>query len=352
MPHRRTTFSKFIIESLRRTERDPELAALLNDVMTACKLISVAVSRGATEPARPPGATEPAVPTALDKLASEIMFNVCEFGGQLCGMVSQEQVAPYSIPEGFPHGRYMLLFDALDGASNIDVNMPVGTIFSIIRAADGVTDPTSSDFLQPGAQQVAAGYALHGPAAMLVVTLGDGTHGFTLEREIGAYVLTHPRMEIPEATREFAIDASNARFWEPPVRRYVEECTEGLAGPRAADFEMRWIASMVAEVHRILIRGGLFIHPRDRRDGFGRAGLVYAANPLAMIVEQAGGAASTGRRRIVDIPPEDLHQHIPMIVGSRGEVARLVAYHAAHDKGEPVAFVSPLFNSRSLFRTG
>ncbi len=352
MPHRRTTFSKFIIESLRRTERDPELAALLNDVMTACKLISVAVSRGATEPVRPAGLGAPAEPKALDQLASEIMLNVCEFGGQLCGMVSEELAEPYPIPEGFPRGRYMLLFDALDGASNIDVNMPVGTVFSVLRAEEGVADPMPADFLQPGAKQVAAGYALHGPVSMLVVTLGDGTHGFTLEREIGAYVLTHPRMAIQEATREFAIDASNARFWEPPVRRYVEECTEGLAGPRGADFEMRWIASMVAEVHRILIRGGLFIHPRDRRDEVGRAGLVYVANPLAMLVEQAGGAASTGRRRIVDIPPDALHQHVPVIVGSRGEVERIVEYHAAYDRGEPVAFVSPLFNTRSLFRTG
>ena len=354
MPHRRTTFSKFIIESLRRTERDPELAALLNDVMTACKLISVAVSRGATEPVRPVQADTQAEPRKpLDQLASEIMLNVCEFGGQLCGMVSKELAEPYAIPEGFPRGRYLLLFDALEGSSNIDVNMPVGTIFSILRANDGVTDPTLADFLQPGTRQVAAGYALHGPVAMLVTTLGDGVHGFTLEREIGAYVMTHPRMQIPDATREFAIDASLARFWESPVRRYVEECTEGRSGPRGEDFDMRWIASMVAEVHRILIRGGLFMQPRDMREGAGqgRAALIYAANPLAMIVEQAGGAASTGRQRLLSLEPAGIHQRAPAFLGSRREVERVVEYHAAHDRGEPLTFVSPLFNTRSLFRT-
>ena len=351
MPHRRTTFSKFIIESLRRTERDPELAALLNDVMTACKLVSVTVSRGATEPVRPIQAGAPAEPRRpLDQLASEIMLNVCEFGGQLCGMVSEELAEPYPIPAGFPRGRYMLLFDPLDGSSNIDVNMPVGTIFSILRAAEGVDDPTPADFLQPGTRQVAAGYALHGPVAMLVVTLGDGTHGFTLEREVGAYVLTHPRMQIPEGPREFAIDASLARSWEPPVRRYVEEYTEGRTGE---DVNMRWIASMVAEVHRILIRGGLFMQPRDTRDGAGQgqAGLIYAANPLAMIVEQAGGAATTGRQRLLDIEPAHIHHRVPAFLGSRRDVQRVAEYHAAYDRGEPMAFASPLFNTRSLFRT-
>ncbi len=354
MPHRRTTFSKFIIESLRRTERDPELAALLNDVMTACKLISIAVSRGATEPVRPVQAGIPGEERKpLDKLANEIMLNVCEFGGQLCGMVSKELPEPYAIPDGFPRGRYLLLFEALEGSSNIDVNMPVGTIFSVLRAADDVIEPKPADFLQPGTQQVAAGYALHGPVAMLVATLGEGVHGFTLEREIGAYVLTHPHMRIPDITREFAIDASLARFWEAPVRRYVEECTEGRSGPRGENFDMRWIASMVAEVHRILIRGGLFMQPRDTREGSGqgRAALMYAANPLAMIVEQAGGAASTGRPRLLEVAPAANHQRPPPFMGSVREVERVADYHAAYDRGEPLAFVSPLFNTRSLFRT-
>ncbi len=319
--------------------------------MTACKLVSVAVSRGATEPVRPAQAGAQAEPRKpLDQLASEIMLNVCEFGGQLSGMVSEELAEPYPIPSGFPRGRYLLLFDPLDGSTNIDVNMPVGTIFSILRAADGVSDPTPADFLQRGTQQVAAGYALHGPVAMLVVTLGDGAHGFTLEREVGAYVLTHPRMQMPDRTREFAIDASLARSWEPPVRRYVEECTEAGNGALGENFDMHWIASMVAEVHRVLIRGGLFMQPRDGA-GQGRAGLIYAANPLALIVEQAGGAASTGRQRLLDIEPTDIHQRVPAFLGSRREVQRVVEYHAAYDRGEALAFASPLFNTRSLFRT-
>jgi len=231
--------------------------------------------------------------------------------------------------------------------------MTVGTIFSVLRAPEGVTEPDESYFLQPGTAQVAAGYALYGPVSMLVITLGDGVHGFTLNREIGAYTLTHPNMKIPPATREFAVNTSNARYWEPPVRRYVEECVEGKTGPRGEDFNMRWIASMVAEVHRILIRGGLFMYPRDAKDTSrpGRLRLMYEANPMAMIVEQAGGAASTGRQRILDIAPGDIHQRVPVILGTVEEVERLAEYHAAYDRGEEMRFAAPLFNARSLFRS-
>jgi fructose-1,6-bisphosphatase I len=346
MPDRRTTFSKFIIESLRRREgTDTELAALLNDVMTACKLVAAAVSRGAAD--------TPAEPRTLDAIASDLVLGACEFGGQLCGALSEELAEPYPIPEGYPRGGYLLAFDPLDGAPNIDVNMPVGTIFTVLRAPDGVTDPGPADFLQRGTQQVAAGYALYGPTTMLVITLGDGVHGFRLEREIGAFMLTHPDMRIPEATQEFAINASNARFWEPPVRRYVEECVEGREGHRGEDFTMRWIASMVSDVHRILVRGGLFLDPRDTRDTSrpGRVRLITAANPLAMIVEQAGGAATTGRHRILDLLPGAVEQLVPVMLGSRREVERVERYHAAYDAGEPLNFVSPLFNARSLFRT-
>lgn len=362
MPHRRTTFSKFIIESQRhRPEQDAELTALLNDVMTGCKLVAAAVARGPVEAAaqtatrtQGPGTNvhgEEQKP--LDVLANEIMISACEFGGQLCGMVSEEMEHPFHISPNYPRGRYLLVFDPLDGSSNIDVNMSVGTIFSVLEAPPGVTDLSAADFLQPGARQVAAGYALYGPVSMLVITLGAGVHGFTLNREIGAYMLTHPRMNIPATAREFAINASNQRHWEPPVRRYVEECVDGRDGPRGEDFNMRWIASMVAEVHRILIRGGLFMYPRDTRDTSspGRLRLMYEANPMAMIVEQAGGAASTGRERILDVVPHDIHQRVPVMLGSREEVQRLAQYHAAYDRGEPVAFESPLFNTRSLFRT-
>ena len=352
MPYRRTTFSKFIIESLRRRAgSDPELAALLNDVMTASKLVAAAVARGSAETRTQPSGGEEA--RNLDKLASEIMLGTCDFGGQLCGMLSGGMAHPYAIPQGYPRGRYMLAFEPLDSTSNLDVNMPLGTVFSILRAPDGVTDAREADFLQPGTQQVAAGYALYGPSAMLVITLGDGVYGFRLDREIGAYMLAHPRMTVADSTQEFAVNASNARFWEPPVRRYVEETTEGAEGPRGEEFTTRWSASIVAEVHRILIRGGLFMNPRDTRDTSvpGHIRLLTVANPLAMIVEQAGGAASTGRTRLLDLQPSTISQSVPVILGSRREVERLVEYHAAYDRGEPIRFESPLFKTRSLFRT-
>jgi fructose-1,6-bisphosphatase len=227
MPHRRTTFSKFIIEDQRRrTNPDPELTALLNDIQTACKFIASAVSRGALNPS---AAVETGVNVqgeqqqAMDVIANEIMLRECEWGGKLCGMVSEEADEPYLIPPGYPRGRYLLVFDPLDGSSNLDVNVTVGTIFSVLRAPDATTEPTADAFLQPGTNQLAAGFALYGPTSMIVMTLGAGVHGFTLDPEIGAYTLTHPNMRIPEETREFAINASNERFWEPPVRHYVHE---------------------------------------------------------------------------------------------------------------------------------
>jgi fructose-1,6-bisphosphatase len=356
MSFSRETFAKFIIEHQRRApDGDTELTALLSDIQTACKFIAFAVSRGALH------ATSGAVTTVnvqgeeqkpLDVIANDIMLRSCEWGGQLCGIVSEELDLPYTIPAQYPRGRYLLLCDPLDGSSNIDVNMTVGTIFSILRAPDGVTDPTEADFLQPGTLQVAAGYALHGPTSMLVLTLGAGVSGFTLDRDVGAYTLTHPDMKIPETTREFAVNASNGRFWEPPVARYVSECIAGREGPRGVDFNMRWIASMVAEVHRILIRGGLFMYPRDTKDPAkpGRLRLGYEANPMAMLVEQAGGRASTGRQRILDVVPTSIHQRIPVILGSAREVERLIDYHTAYDRGDDTLVEAPLFNTRTLFR--
>jgi len=353
MLYGRTTLSKFIIEEQRKLEGGAELIALVNDIQTACKYIASAVARGALTGAR--GSTgnvnaqgEDQKP--LDLIANDIMLSCCEWGGYLAGMVSEEMDAPYPIPAQYPRGRYLLVFDPLDGSSNLDVNVTVGTIFSVLRAPEGVTDPGSEDFLQPGTRQVCAGYALYGPAAMIVMTLGTGVHGFTLDPEIGAYILTHANLTIGEDTQEFAVNASNQRFWEPPVRRYVEECIAGKSGVRGKDFNMRWIASLVAEVHRILMRGGLFMYPRDTKDpgNPGRLRLLYEANPMAMLVEQAGGAASTGRGRILEAVPSALHQRVPVILGSKNEVARLERYHAEFDRGD-VAFHSPLFNERSLF---
>jgi fructose-1,6-bisphosphatase I len=244
-------------------------------------------------------------------------------------MASEEMDDVYPIPDGYPVGKYLLVFDPLDGSSNIDVNISVGTIFSILRCPDGVTKPTAKDFLQPGTRQVCAGYALYGPATMLVMTTGQGVNGFTLDRNVGEFILTHTNMRVPESTREFAINASNTRFWEPPVKRYIDECLAGKDGPRKENFNMRWVASMVAEVHRILTRGGIFLYPKDTKDPKkeGRLRLMYEANPMSFIIEQAGGVSSTGRERIMDLKPHDLHQRVPVILGSKQEVERVVAYH-------------------------
>jgi fructose-1,6-bisphosphatase len=355
MPYRRSTLSKFIIEEQRRLACGAELIALVNDIQTACKYIAVAVAKGALTGTR--GTTdsvnvqgENQVP--LDMISNDIMLKSCEWGGALAGMASEEMEEPYKIPAEHPRGRYLLVFDPLDGSSNLDVNVTVGTIFSVLRAPEGVTDPVAADFLQPGTEQVCAGYALYGPAAMIVLTLGTGVHGFTLDPDIGAYILTHPNLSIAPDTHEFAVNASNQRFWEPPVKRYVEECVAGKSGDREKDFNMRWIASLVAEVHRILMRGGLFMYPKDTKDPKrpGRLRLLYEANPMAMLIEQAGGAASTGRGRILEVRPEALHQRVPVILGSRNEVARLERYHAEYDHGEDQPFSSPLFNERSLYR--
>jgi fructose-1,6-bisphosphatase len=356
MPYRRSTLSKFIIEEQRRLGGSAaELIALVNDIQTACKYIANALAKGTLAGTR--GSTgnvnvEGEEQQQLDIISNDIMLRCCEWAGHLAGMASEEMEEPYPIPEAYPRGRFLLIFDPLDGSSNLDVNVTVGTIFSVLRMPEGVTNPTVADFLQPGTQQVCAGYALYGPTAMMVLTLGAGVHGFTLDPDIGAYVLTHPNLAIAPDTHEFAVNASNQRFWEPPVKRYIEECVAGKSGDREKDFNMRWIASLVAEVHRILLRGGLFMYPKDTKDPKrpGRLRLLYEANPMAMLIEQAGGAASTGRGRILEVPPETLHQRVPVILGSRNEVARLERYHAEYDRGEDQPFSSPLFSERSLYR--
>jgi fructose-1,6-bisphosphatase I len=244
-------------------------------------------------------------------------------------MASEDMDTVYDIPAQYPLGKYLLVFDPLDGSSNVDVNISVGTIFSILKAPVPNRPARAEDFLQAGTRQVCAGYAIYGSSTMLVLTLGNGVNGFTLDRDVGEFVLTHPNMTIPADTGEFAINASNRRFWEAPVQRYVDECLAGKEGPRGRDFNMRWVASMVAEVHRILTRGGIFMYPRDTKDPAkaGKLRLLYEANPMAFVVEQAGGAASTGYQRILDIAPDGLHQRVPVILGSRNEVDVVSGYH-------------------------
>ena len=258
------------------------------------------------------------------------MIKSNEWAGHLAAMASEEMDETYPIPAQYPKGKYLLVFDPLDGSSNIDVNISVGTIFSILRCPEGVKNPTEKDFLQPGTKQVCAGFALYGPSTMMVLTTGNGVNGFTLDKNVGEFVLTHPNMTIPEDTREFAINASNQRFWEAPVKRYVEECLLGKEGPREQDFNMRWVASMVAEVYRILTRGGIFMYPKDTKDPSkaGKLRLMYEANPMSFIIEQAGGASSTGYQRILDLEPENLHQRVPVILGSKKEVELVVNYHS------------------------
>jgi fructose-1,6-bisphosphatase len=350
----RTTLSKFLIQQLTGIEGASDLGALLVDVAAAVKAISAMTAKGALgEYLGKVGTTNVQGETQqkLDVLADEVIIKSCEWGGLVAGMVSEELEEPHAIPAEFTRGRYLLVFDPLDGSSNTDVNVSVGTIFSVLRH-DKREAPVAADYLQPGRKQVAAGYALYGPATMFVITVGKGTHGFTLDREIGNFILTHPNMQIPPDTSEFAINTSNARFWEPPVHRYVTECQAGKTGDRGRDFNMRWIASMVAEVHRILIRGGVFMYPKDTKDSRkpGRLRLLYEANPIGMLVEQAGGLATTGNQRVLDLVPDDLHQRVPLILGSRNEVERIERYHSEHAKGIDRPYVSPLFSERSMFR--
>jgi fructose-1,6-bisphosphatase I len=263
----------------------------------------------------------------LDVIANEVLVEANEWGGQLAAMVSEEMAEPYQIPNRYPKGEFLLLYDPLDGSSNLDVNISVGTIFSVLRCPNSCTDFDAKAFLQPGSQQVAAGFAVYGAATILVLTVGNGVVAFTLDRELGSFVLTDERIWIPDDTQEFAINASNMRNWQPPVKRYIDECMAGKTGPRGKDFNMRWVASMVADVYRILCRGGVFLYPTDAKHKQGRLRLMYEANPMAFIVEQAGGAATDGRQRILDIQPTGLHERVGVVLGSKTEVDTVTRYH-------------------------
>jgi fructose-1,6-bisphosphatase I len=326
------TFTQFMIEQQRALPNATgDLTLLLVDIANACKRISHTVSRGAMTGMLGSAGTENVqgeTQKKLDIITNDIMVGALEWTGHLSGMVSEEVDDFIPIPEQYPKGKYLALFDPLDGSSNIDINLTVGTIFSIMKGQDGI-DATLEDFLQTGAEQVCAGFVLYGPSTMMILTTGQGVNGFTLDQDVGEFVLTHPNMTIPEDTKEFSINISNHRFWETPVQRYIDECMQGEEGPRGVNFNMRWVASMVAEVYRILTRGGIFIYSQDTRDTSksGKLRLMYEANPMGYIVEQAGGECSTGRERILDIVPDSIHQRVPVILGSKNEVERVVAYH-------------------------
>ena len=328
----KVTLTQFIIEQQRGLpDASGTFSMLLNNIVTACKKISHLVNRGNLVGVLGSAGSENVqgeVQKKLDIITNDIMVNALNWTGHLAGMASEEVDDIITIPAQYPKGKYLALFDPLDGSSNIDVNLAVGTIFSIIRCREGV-DPAPEDFLRKGSEQVCAGFVLYGPSTMMVLTTGHGVNGFTLDQDIGEFILTHPNMRIPEETSEFAINMSNQRFWEPPVQRYIDECLQGTTGPREKNFNMRWIASLVAEVYRILTRGGVFLYPLDLRDPSkpGKLRIMYEANPMAFIIEQAGGACSTGRERILDIKPAGIHQRVPLILGSKNEVERIVAYH-------------------------
>ncbi len=330
----RISLSRYLVEQQRSKGHIPaDLRLLLEVVARACKGISQAVNKGALGGVLGSADSENVqgeVQKKLDIIANEVLLEANEWGGHLAAMASEEMDSIYLVPNRYPQGEYLLLFDPLDGSSNIDVNVSIGTIFSVLKKTEGSQGVTEQDFLQPGKQQVAAGYCIYGPQTTLVLTVGDGVAMFTLDREQGSFVLTQENVQIPADTKEFAINMSNMRHWAEPVRRYIDECLQGKEGPRGKDFNMRWIASMVADVHRILTRGGVFMYPWDKREPHkpGKLRLMYEANPMGWLVEQAGGAATNGKDRILDIQPGQLHERVSVILGSKNEVERVTSYHA------------------------
>jgi fructose-1,6-bisphosphatase I len=332
---RRVTLTQFLVSRQRdKNLINADLRLLLETIARACKGISTQVNKGVLGDGHGSAGTsnvQGEVQKKLDVLSNEILLEANEWGGNLAALASEEMDNPRPTPTHYPRGEYLLLFDPLDGSSNIDVNISVGTIFSVLRcpktAQGAYCEPDEKAFLQSGRNQVAAGFAVYGPTTLFVITVGDGAHGFTLDRETFTFVLTHPEIRIPQDTQEFAINMSNQRRWEPPVRRYIDECLAGKEGPRGKDFNMRWVASMVADVFRVLSRGGIFMYPRDAKNKDGRLRLMYEANPMALIVEQAGGAATDGKTPILDLKPKGLHQRVAVVLGSKNEVDKVASYH-------------------------
>jgi fructose-1,6-bisphosphatase I len=333
---KRITLTQFLVGRQQQNIINPDLRLLLETIARACKAISTRVNKGALADGLGSAGTDNIqgeVQKKLDVLSNEILMEANVWGGNLAAFASEEVERPVPITEPYKRGEYLLLIDPLDGSSNIDVNISVGTIFSVLRCPktpEGkYCEPEEAAFLQPGNRQVAAGFAVYGPTTVFVITVGDGVHGFTLDRETYTFVQTHPEIKIPADTAEFAINTSNMRRWEPPVKRYIDECLAGQDGPRGKDFNMRWVASMVADVHRILTRGGVFLYPWDKRepDKPGKLRLMYEANPMAYLVEQAGGAATNGQQRIMDVVPGKLHERVSVVLGSKNEVDRVTDYH-------------------------
>jgi fructose-1,6-bisphosphatase I len=333
------SLTRYLVEQQRLDGHiPPELRLLLEVVARACKSISQAVSKGALGGVLGTAGSENVqgeVQKKLDIIANEVLIEANEWGGHLAAMASEEMDSIYVVPNRYPQGEYLLLFDPLDGSSNIDVNASIGTIFSVLKKPEGPAGVEEKDFLQAGNKQVAAGYCIYGSQTTLVLTVGDGVAMFTLDREQGSFFLIEENVQIPLDTKEFAINMSNMRHWDAPVKRYIDECLEGKVGPRGKDFNMRWVASMVGDVHRILCRGGVFLYPWDQREPekAGKLRLMYEANPMSWLVEQAGGAATNGKDRILDIQPGKLHERVSVLLGSKNEVERVTSYHGSKTAG-------------------
>ncbi|WP_330110623.1 class 1 fructose-bisphosphatase [Methylophaga thalassica] len=325
--------NQFLVETQRaHPSATGDLTGLLNDVISACKKIANLVNRSSIlglEGYASSNNVQGEHQKKLDILTNDVMVEHLNWTGHLAAMVSEEIDDIINIPDDYPKGKYLLCFDPLDGSSNVDINLSVGTIFSVLRCPEDIKKPSHEHFLQKGTEQVCAGFCVYGPSTMLILTTGFGVNGFTLDREVGEFILTHPNMQIPDDTAEFAINMSNQRYWQSPVKRYIDECVQGVDGVRDKNFNMRWNASMVAEVYRILTRGGIFMYPLDSRiaQQGGKLRLMYEANPMSFIIEQAGGVSSTGTQRIMDLQPESIHQRVPVFLGSKNEVERVVSYH-------------------------
>ena len=330
----------FLSEKLSETEAKQRLASvvkvLATTVIQVANLIEsapLAGQLGKLEHENVQGEQQ----ATLDLLTNDFFVTNLQACDAISGIVSEELDDAILLGKDFSKPNYLAVFDPLDGSSNIEVNVAVGSIFSILNAPVGRATQ-AADFLQEGSQQVLAGYAIYGPSTILVLTFGEGVQCFTLDKTTSDFVLTQANMRVPEDTQEFAINASNARFWELPIQHYIKECQAGVTGARGKDFNMRWIASMVADVHRIMMRGGIYLYPKDSKlpAKAGRLRLLYELNPMSWLIEQAGGESSTGHERVLKLTPTDIHQRAPIVIGSKNEVERVVSYYRAFDNSNAI----------------
>ncbi len=325
--------NNFLSENLNKTEANQRLASIVKaiaaSVVQVANLIECAPLAGQLGKLQNEN-IQGEQQAKLDLLTNDCFIAHLQACEAVLGIVSEELDEAIVFSKDTSKPNYLVAFDPLDGSSNIDVNVAVGSIFSVLSAPIGRATQTA-DFLQKGTQQVLAGYAIYGPSTGLVFTIGSGVHFFTLNRATGEFLLTQANMRVPKDTQEFAINASNARFWEPPIQQYVTECLAGTTDVRGKDFNMRWIASMVADMHRVLIRGGIYLYPKDNKVPLkaGRLRLLYELNPMSWLIEQAGGKSSTGHERVLALAPTGIHQRAPIIIGSENEVERIVNYYQA-----------------------